>query len=139
MTDVFWSNMIGNVETRINELEKEFLKKNNNKCMSEVCFWMNSDKSMVIDMSQIIGVIKLEKPTICAGRHCEYGVYTSIEKDIAFPITKGEHLSLIEALQETYDYCEMEEDEDTEDTETNEIYNTSIGSDEGPFNSRIKW
>ena len=139
MTGVFWDNIIGNIETRINTLEKEFLKKDNNKSMSEVCFWMNSDKSMVLDMSQIIGVIKLEKPTSCRGVICEYGVYTSIEKDIAFPITKGEHLSLIEALQETYDYCEMEDEEDTEDEETNDIYDTSIGSDEGPFNNRIKW
>ena len=139
MTGVFWDNIINNVETRIKTLEKEFLEKNNNKGMSEVCFWMNSDKSMVIDISQIIGIIKLDRPTTCRGVICEYGVYTSIEKDIAFPITKGEHLSLIEALQETYDYCEMEEDEDTEDEETNEIYNTSISSDEEPFNNRIKW
>jgi hypothetical protein len=139
MTDVFWSNMIGNVETHIRTLEKEFSKKNNNKCMSEICFWMNSDKSMVVDMSQIIGIIKLDRPTTCRGCICEYGVYTSIEKDIAFPITKNEHLSLIEALQETYEYCEMEEDEDSEEEETNEVYNTSICSEEEPFNNRIKW
>lgn len=139
MTGVFWDSLIDNVEKRINTLEKEFSEKHNNKRMSEICFWMNSDKSLVIDMSQIIGVIKLEKPTKCGNRNCEYGVYTSIEKDVVFPITKNEHLSLIEGLQETYDYCEMEEDEDVEEEETNEIYNTSVGSDEGPFNNRIKW
>lgn len=132
MTGLYcWDSLIDNVETHINRLEKGFFEKDNNKDMSEICFWMSSDKSIVIDMSQIVGVIKLDKPTSCCNRICEYGVYTTIEKDIAFPITKNEHSSLIEALQETYDYCEMEEEEDTETDETDEI--------PGLFDNKIKW
>ena len=103
--------------------------------MSEICFWMNSDKSMVIDMSQIIGIIKLDRPTSCRGCICEYGVYTSIEKDIAFPITKNEHFSLVEALQDTYDYCEMEDEEDNEPDNTNE--NIDEKSDNKKY--EIRW
>lgn len=130
MTGVYWDSIIDNLDTHVNRLEKGFLEKDKNKGMSEVCFWMNSDKSMVIDISQIIGIIKLDKPITCRGCICEYGVYTSIEKDIAFPITKNEHFSLIEALQETYEYCEMEE-EDTENEETNEVPSL--------FDNKIKW
>ena len=131
-TETFnWDSIMGNLETHINRFGNGFLEKDNNKSMSEVCFWMNSDKSIVIDMSQIVGVIKLDKPTNCGNRICEYAVYTTIEKDIAFPITKNDHISLIEALQETYDYCEMEEDEDTETEETDEI--------PGLFDNKIKW
>lgn len=131
-TETFnWDSIMGNLETHINRLENGFLEKDNNKSMSEVCFWMNSDKSIVIDMSQIVGVIKLDKPTSCGDRIYEYAVYTTIEKDIAFPISKNDHLSLIEALQETYDYCEMEEDEDAENEETDEI--------PGLFDNKIKW
>lgn len=134
MTGVFWDS-IGNLETQIDTLEKSFLKKDNNKDMSEVCFWMNSDKSLVIDISQIIGIIKLERPTTCKNRMCEYGVYTSIEKDVVFPITKKEHISLIEALQETYDYCEMEDEEDDEPDNTNE--NIDEKSDNKKY--EIRW
>lgn len=133
MTGVFWDNIIGNLETKINTLEKE-LEKDNNKSMSEVCFWMNSDKSLVIDISQIIALIKLERPTNCGNRVCEYGVYTSIEKDVVFPITKSEHSSLIEALQETYEYCEMVDDEDDEDIEGEETNSEPI-----LFDNKIKW
>ena len=133
MTGVFWDNIIGNLETKINTLEKE-LEKDNNKSMSEVCFWMNSDKSLVIDISQIVAVIKLERPTNDGNRMCEYGVYTSIEKDVVFPITKNEHSSLIEALQETYEYCEMVDDEDDEyiDAEEN-------NAEPVLFDNKIKW
>lgn len=138
MTGVYWdslNSLIDNVETHINKLEKGFLEKDNKKGMSEICFWMNSDKSMVIDMSQIIGIIKLDRPTSCRGCICEYGVYTSIEKDIAFPITKNEHFSLVEALQETYDYCEMEDEEDNEPDNTNE--NIDEKSDNKKY--EIRW
>ena len=64
MTGVYWDSLINDVETRIKTLGKEFLEKDNNKGMSEICFWMNSDKSVVVDMGQIIGVIKLEKSTV---------------------------------------------------------------------------
>ena len=138
MTGVYWdslNSLIDNVETHINKLEKGFLEKDNKKGMSEICFWMNSDKSMVIDMSQIIGIIKLDRPTSCRGCICEYGVYTSIEKDIAFPITKNEHFSLVEALQETYDYCEKEDEEDKEPDNTNE--NIDEKSDNKKY--EIRW
>ena len=133
MTEAYcWDSIIGNVETCIKTLQNGFLKKDNNKkSMSEICFWMNSDKSIAIDMSQIVGVLRLDKPINCGNRSCEFAVYTTIEKDVAFPITKKEHLSLIEALQETYDYCEMEDDEDTENEETNEV--------SGLFDNKIKW
>lgn len=137
MTGVYWDSLINDVETRINALGKDFLKKDNNKGMSEVCFWMNSDKSTVIDMSQIIGIIKLDRPTNCRGCICEYGVYTSLEKDVVFPITKNEHFSLIEALQETYDYCEMEEDEDDEDENGNTVENIDEKSDNKKY--EIRW
>lgn len=88
--------------------------------MNEQYFWMNNDKSIVIDLSRIIGVVKLDKPTSCANRTCDYGVYTTFGKDAVFPITQNEHLSLIEALQETCNYCEMGEEEDTENNETTE-------------------
>ncbi len=129
MTGVYWDSLIDNVETRINTLEKKFSE--NNKGMSEICFWMNNDKSVVIDMGQIIGVIKLEKSTVCSNRICEYGVYTSLEKGNVIPITKNEHLSLIEALQETYEYCEMEDEEE----ETVNIDTTTTD----PFEGKIKW
>jgi hypothetical protein len=134
MTGVFWDSLIDNVETRIKTLEKRFLEKHKNKDMSEYCFWMNSDKSIVIDMSQIVGIIKLDRPTTCRGCICEYGIYTSIEKDIAFPITKNEHFSLIEALQETYDYCEMDDEDDDEDEEYD---NTDEKSDNKKY--EIRW
>ena len=126
-----WDSIIGNLETQIDTLEKSFLKKDNNKGMSEICFWINNDKSIVIDMSQIVGILRLDKPISCGNRICEFAVYTSIEKDVAFPITKKEHLSLIEALQETYDYCEMEDDEDTPNEGTTEVAD--------PFENKIKW
>lgn len=128
MTGVFWDS-ISNLEAQIDTLEKKLLKKD--KGMSEICFWINNDKSIVIDMSQIVGILRLDKPISCGNRVCEFAVYTSIEKDVAFPITKKEHLSLIEALQETYDYCEMEDDEDTP------IVGIAEAAD--PFENKIKW
>jgi hypothetical protein len=87
---------------------------------------MNSDKSIMIDLSHIIGVVKLDNPTSCSDRVCEYGIYTTIGRESIFLITQKEHLSLIEALQETYDYCEMEAGEDA-DNESDQ------------FNNRIKF
>jgi hypothetical protein len=134
MTGVYWDSLINDVETRIKTLGKEFLEKDNNKGMSEICFWMNTDKSVTIDMGQIIGVIKLEKSTVWGNRICEYGVYTSLEKGNIIPITKKEHLSLIEALQETYEYCEMEDEEEKIDNIDNMDTTTP-----DPFEGKIKW
>lgn len=80
--------------------------------MSNMCannkFWINKDKSVIINMDRIVSIVRLDIITMQPNqRRCEYGVYTTHEKEMMIPITVSEHKSLLEALQEEYTSYEM--------------------------------
>jgi hypothetical protein len=115
------------------EIIKETDNKTNNNMNTDITFWINKDRSVAIDMGQIVTIIKLDGPTMQPNnRKCEYGIYTTLEKGIVIPITASEHKSLLNALQDEYESYEMcdEDEEETDNTDT---------TAPDPFEGKIKW
>lgn len=138
-----WSKSLENLQDLLNNTVKN--NETNNKNMSDMCFWMNKDKSVVIDMTQIISIIRLEKSVMQPNnRKCDYGIYTTLDKSVVIPITEKEHQWLVEALQEEYQYYEIEEDEediDEDESENVDTVSTLNGyTDKSDIGfGRIKW
>lgn len=77
----------------------------------DITFWMNKDKSVIINMGQIVSIVKLDGVIMQPNnRRCEYGIYTTLEKVNMIPITLSEHKSLINAMQEEYTSYEMSDE-----------------------------
>ena len=77
----------------------------------DITFWMNKDKSVIINTGQIVSIVKLDGVIMQPNnRRCEYGIYTTLEKITMIPITLNEHESLINAMQEEYTSYEMSDE-----------------------------